>query len=213
MAVNLKSFKFEELPPTYQVVVVGIVLVALSAVFYTYYLSPIKLDIARLDAEIQNLDIQVKKGQAVERKLPEFKSEIERLRLRLESLRKILPEAKETPDLVRKLQNFAELSSLKIKKFTPQPTVAHDFYLDWPIQMEVEGSYPNLGAFFEKVGNYVRIINVSSISISAIANSADANRTLTATCTATTFILMEEKPLTSGPGTAPAAAAAARVGQ
>ena len=67
------------------------------------------------------------------------------------------------------------------------------FYSDWPILMQVEGSYNALGHFFEKVSAATRIINVPNISIKGIDGSTDFNRTLTATCTATTFVFREDE--------------------
>jgi len=87
---------------------------------------------------------------------------------------------------------MAAASNLKISKFDPQPVVPRAFYADWPITMEVSGSYNSLGEFFERIGRATRIINVDNISVKGIEGSTDLTRTLNATCTATTFVFREE---------------------
>lgn len=88
---------------------------------------------------------------------------------------------------------MAASSNLKINKFTPQLVIPRAFYSDWPIQIEVEGNYDGLGLFFEKVSQATRIIDVGTISIKGSDQLADPGRTLTASCTATTFVFKEDQ--------------------
>jgi len=94
--------------------------------------------------------------------------------------------------VLRSIQQMAAASNLKIIKFNPQPVAPREFYSDWPINMEVEGSFNALGLFFEKIGKFDRIINVDNISIKGIDGSTDSNNTVLSDCTATTFVFREE---------------------
>ncbi len=171
---------------------IALVLVGLGYVFYIYFVSPKREELKVLDGRIKNLLNEVQKGQIVEARLPQFKQEIAKQRDYLANLRHILPEEKETADIIRKVQQMAVDSNLKIKSFTPHQTVQRDFYEDWPILIAVEGSYDNLGMFFERVSRFTRIINVENISIKALESPA-TNRSISATCTATTFVFLESK--------------------
>ena len=97
--------------------------------------------------------------------------------------------------MLRSVQQMAASSNLKIDRFTPQPVVPRAFYSDWPIQIEVQGNYDGLGTFFEKVSQATRIINVDSISIKGVENDQAMNQlhTLSANCTATTFVFKEDQ--------------------
>lgn len=187
-----KDSKLSDLSFRTQVLLVGVLLLAISYVFYTYFIAPKRTEAQSLDARIGTLLKEVQKGQIVEARLPQFKQEIAKQREYLANLRHILPEEKETADIIRKLQQMAAESNLKIKSFTPHQTVQRDFYEDWPILIAVEGSYDNLGVFFDKVSRFTRIINVENISIKALENPT-STRTLAATCTATTFVFLEAK--------------------
>jgi type IV pilus assembly protein PilO len=193
----ISNYRFDSLPRSVQVAIFSVVIICLAFVFYLYYL---KDEIKKCDAiqtEIAKLEKSVAQGTAIESQLAKFKQELAQLEDRLAVLQSILPAQKETPTVLRSVQQMAASSSLKILKFTPQPIVPRAFYSDWPIQIEVEGNYDGLGAFFEKVSQATRIIDVGSISISGSEQQAnEPGRTLTASCTATTFVFREDQIIT-----------------
>jgi len=96
---------------------------------------------------------------------------------------------------------MATQSRLTIRGFTPRPVTRRQMHAEWPIGLELEGTYHDLGAFLERVSKFPRIINVGNIHIKAQDGSASA--TVTAECTATTFVLIETK----APAATPAGAA------
>ena len=109
---------------------------------------------------------------------------------RLENLRAVLPEEKDLADILRRLQGLAAQSSLSIQRFTPQPTVQQAMYAEVPFKLQAEGTYHNLGAFFDRISNFPRIIKISSITIKAKPQPGP-NSTIVAECLATTFILQD----------------------
>jgi len=188
----LGDFKLENLPRKIQLGIVIALAVALAAVGYTYYLKSQVDERGRLKTEIAALEQAVAQAVEVEGRLQKFKRDLRQLDARLDELRRILPNQKETPEVLRAVQSMASESRLKIVKFVPQPIAVHSFYSDWPIAMEVEGSYNALGIFFEKIGKFRRIVNIDNISVKSIEGSTNSARTLSSTCTATTFVYREE---------------------
>jgi type IV pilus assembly protein PilO len=192
MAINLN---LKNLPRSTQILFFAVLVCGLATLFYFYYLQDLVKKRGRLEAEIAKLEVSVQQATAVENQYNEFKQKLEQLEAQLARLQSSLPAQKETPTVLRSVQQMAASSSLKILKFIPQPIVNRDFYSDWPITIEVEGNYNGLGSFFEKVGKAARIINVGSISIRGIEGSMESARTLNASCTATTFVFREESIL------------------
>jgi type IV pilus assembly protein PilO len=190
--MDLKNARFENLPRSTQLIIMGVLAVGLAGVVYMLYLKDMIAKRERLQTDVAKLEETVARGNAVKLQLSQFKKELAELDARLDVLRKILPNEKETPVVLERVQDMAAASNLKIMKFTPQGTVPRAFYVDWPIQMTVEGSYDGLGRFFSKISESTRIINVDSITIKGIDGSKDPARTLSATCTATTFMFREE---------------------
>ncbi|MBN1571443.1 MAG: type 4a pilus biogenesis protein PilO [Acidobacteria bacterium] len=190
----ISDYRFENLPRSAQISIFTVIVFCLAFVFYFYYLKDIIKEQKKVQAEVVKLEKSVAQGTAIENQLKRFKQELSQLEQRLAVLQSILPAQKETPSVLRSVQQMAASSSLKINRFTPQPVVPRAFHSDWPIQIEVEGNYDGLGSFFEKVSRATRIIDVGSISISGSnAQATDPSRTLTASCTATTFVFREDQ--------------------
>ena len=112
------------------------------------------------------------------------------LEAQLEELRVVLPEEQDVADLLRRVQAMATQSNLTIRGFTPQSVVSRDLYAEWPIGLQLEGTYHDLGNFLERISQFPRIINVTTFQIDAIPASNSA-ATITVDCTATTFVLIE----------------------
>ena len=72
----------------------------------------------------------------------------------------------------------------------PAPQKQQPLYAEVPYRISAEGTYHNLGMFFDRVSKFPRIINVGDIAIRA-ASQPQPNQTITAECTATTFVLQE----------------------
>lgn len=192
--MSIRDYRFENLPRSVQVVIFTLVVLCLAVVFYLYSLKDLIQQRNTIQADIAKLERSVARGSAIESQLKQFKQELAQLEERLAVLQSILPAQKETPTVLRSVQQMAASSNLKINKFTPQPIIPRPFYSDWPIQIEVEGNYDGLGVFFEKVSQATRIIDVGAISITGLdTQSTDQARTLTASCTATTFVFREDQ--------------------
>jgi type IV pilus assembly protein PilO len=194
----LEKYKLENLPRRVQLIVIAVLAVALIAVGYWFYLRGLMEARSSLISEVARLDKEVAQATAVEARLTQFRRELAALDARLEDLRSILPSQKETPDVLRAVQQMASESNLKIVKFVPQPVAPRAFYLDWPITMEVQGNYNALGTFFEKIGLFTRVVNVDNIGVKSIEGSMDPARTLTSSCTATTFVYREDQAVPPG---------------
>ncbi len=177
--------------PQQQQIMLAVVAVGLLFMGWYYVISPTTLEVADMKAANAQLTGEIETAQVTAARLPQFQEEVARQEQALEEKREKLPDEKETAEIVRQIQQLAEDSNLELKSFTPQSTIRYDFYEDWPIQMSIEGSYRNLGLFFQKVAQFRRLINVSDISITALGTT-DEGRTISVTCTATTFVFLEE---------------------
>lgn len=189
----LGNFKVENLPRNVQIALVAVLAVVLGVIGYVFYLSDLIAMRTALKAEIAKLEPVIAQTIEVQGRLTKFKREIAVLDARLDELRRILPSQKETPEVLRTVQSMAADSSLKIVKFAPQPVAPRAFYSDWPITMDVQGSYNSLGNFLDKIGRYQRIVNVNNMLIKNIEGSTDPARTLSATFTATTFVYRDDQ--------------------
>ena len=188
--------------------------VALAAViggaFWYFYWSPAVEEENKKRAKLESLEKEIRALEVTANKLQEFQREVALLEARLETLKRILPQTKETPDLMRKIQSLASQSNLLIRKFNPSAPVNKEFYQEWPITVEVEGTYHNLGMFFDRVGRLPRLVNVGNLKVKS-QQKQTASNTITAGCVATTFVYVETPPTPPGaPGRPGAPGAPAR---
>jgi type IV pilus assembly protein PilO len=174
-------------------------LLALAGVGAFYYLYEIPqqaaMDVQR--GELATIRARLDKGRETARQLPDFRSQVGELEARLDSLKSILPEERDVGDLLRRVQTLATQSNLTILGFRPQAITTREIHAEWPIGLQLEGTYHNLGLFLDRVSKFPRIINVGSLQLKTKANATPA-ATIEVACTATTFVLVD-----------PAAAAAA----
>src|SRR5687767_815840 len=168
------------------------VLVSAAAVFgfWHFYVSEINTDIEMRETRLTAVRADIAKGVATAKQLPQFQAQVTELENRLENLRQVLPEEKDVADILRRIQGLAVKSNLAIQRFQPGKVVQQKLYAEIPYKLQAEGTYHNLGAFFDQISKFPRIINVGEISIKA-KQPPEQNRTIVAECVATTFVLQE----------------------
>ena len=206
----------------------------IGGLFYYFSWSDLVAKENAKTAEWATLQSDIRSLEVTANKLQEFQREVALREAKLETLKRILPADKETPELMKKVNSLAVQSSLLIKKFTPGAVVnkefpmepapgqkapgpgqpapapgaknaagqANEYYQEWPISVDVEGTYHNLGLFFDRVGRLSRLVNVGGLRIKNQATPKPSN-TIQVSCTATTFVYVEAPPAGApGPATA-----------
>jgi type IV pilus assembly protein PilO len=78
-------------------------------------------------------------------------------------------------------------SGIEFLLFRPGILTMRDFYGEFPVQMRVQGTYHTLGRFFDMISKMPRIVNVSDLRISPVAQTKDIKDTIIAEFSATTF--------------------------
>jgi len=158
--------------------------------FYNFYARDVNVELADKRTQLEGLRADINKGLATARRLQEFQAEVGDLEVRLDALKAILPDQKDYADLLRRIQTLATQSNLTVRTFSPQAVVTKQIHAEWPIKLQVEGTYHNLGFFFDRISKFPRLINVGEVRIRALS-TPQPSATITADCTATTFVLLD----------------------
>jgi type IV pilus assembly protein PilO len=164
--------------------------IAVVGGFYWFYAAPALAEMATREQKLEALRVTIAKGSATANQLGQFRAQVGELEARLESLKAVLPEQKDVADLLRRIETLARQSNLAIQGFKPAPSVTKQLHAEWPIALQLDGTYHNLAMFFDRVSKFSRIINVSNISIRAKEKS-QPNSTISVDCIATTFVLLD----------------------
>jgi type IV pilus assembly protein PilO len=199
MALEFKDFS--RLKWYYQVLIIGSICGGLLAGFWYQYLTPIQTDIEAKTAKVGELQQIVAKNEARQKELEKIKKEALELQDKLETLKAVLPLEKETDQIFRAVQLQASASGLKVSRVAPRATVDHDVYTEYPIDLDVTGTYHNVGAFLDRIRQLPRIVNINGLRLQGKASEGELAFTssIGATYTATTFVYKEEPAVPTAP--------------
>jgi Tfp pilus assembly protein PilO len=181
--------------PWYFGLIIGLVL-AIAVIWGVNYafISGIDEQIRAADAQLKDLETKIEQGRSAQRKLPQFREEVNRLKVELKKLRSILPSTRNTEEIIKKIKALVDAGNFTLRKLTFPKLAAvqgSDPYAEWPISVSIDGKYHNLATLFNHLSNFTRIINVEQISIAALPVQLD--RTITADFVAKTFVYVEPK--------------------
>ena len=186
----MADLSLSKLPWKGQLAVFAVLAAAGAGAFYYFYDMPAQQRLSTRQLELDGITKKIDKGRATARQLNEFRKEVADLQNRLESLKPILPDEKDAADLLRRVNTLALQSNLSIRGFKPESITTKQIHAEWPIALELEGTYHNLGLFLDRVSKFPRIINVGALEIKGKQQPAP-NSTIEVTCTATTFVLLD----------------------
>src|SRR5262249_39608167 len=155
------AMDFKNLPFWGQVTLVAALCLGLICVAYWAYpnFSQIQEQNTADAKRLESLQADIRRGAAIEAKLPDFEKEIANAQKKLEDLLQILPSEPETGELLKWVKNLTDQSNLELNRFDPGALRPVEFYREFPISMDVQGDYHDLGVFFDRISKYSRIIN------------------------------------------------------
>jgi type IV pilus assembly protein PilO len=186
MAIDLNE------KPWWVALLVGLVLgAALLVVLHMYVYKPIDEDIQKTQDKIDELEREIEKGLAAKADLPRLEEDIRNYELDLDRLRRILPTKRETDDLIKRLKHLTERGNFRLTRFVPDNIVEREFYYERPITVELDGTYHELGLFFDRLSGFSRIINVDDLVVRPVRGGAATGFSIHAAYTQRTFIYKE----------------------
>jgi type IV pilus assembly protein PilO len=198
--------------PWYYALGVGLAVgIVMAGAVHWFWFKPMNEQIAQKKIELDGLNQEIQKGRAAERKLSQFREEVKRLELELSKLLQILPSKRNTEELIKRIETLTRQGDFTLKKFTPGEFAQKEFYAEWPIDIQVEGTYHNLALFFDRMSRFSRIVNVEDLRITALNDVP--GKSIAAQFVAKTFIYTGDEVGAATAGQAPPAGAAPAPGQ
>lgn len=189
----MANLNLNKLPWYGQIGVFVAISLVLAGAFWYFVESPKQVELDKQAKELSEIRGRVTQGQTMARQLPQFRAEVQTLELRLDSLKSILPDERDVGDLLRRVQTLATQSNLQVRGFRPQAITTKEMHAEWPIALQLEGNYHNLGLFLDRVSKFPRIINIGNMVLAAKPEPT-ATSSMTINATATTFVFVEPPP-------------------
>src|SRR5262245_47499971 len=168
--------------------------------------------------EVQALKEKNKQGSIIHQNILAAEKTLEEKKQEIDRLRDLLPDQVEISRVYNDIKDRMHQQKLDLRRFAEMKSAPADYYTAQPIQVEVTGTYDNLGHFFSQVAFYTRIVSVTDVEIKQSQDtSQEAGRTIDGQFTITAYYIspenldrltMKTPPVTAAPpakGAKPAA--------
>ena len=202
---------FHELSSKAQLVVFGFLCLLTAGAAWQVLLSPELAAIEERSSHLTTLDADVNKARATAMVLVIVQREVRALEASLQETTAIIPDEKDPQDVLRSLNELASESMIGLAGFTNKTIVTKAQYSEWPVTLSLEGGYHDIGRFFDRIASTPRLISVSDLNIKT-RQQPGGRGTVTATCTATTFVVRKDTVPAAAP-VAPGAGAPSKGGR
>jgi len=203
-------------PPQQKLIFGAMALVIVGGLGYFLLISGARVDRDTLFQENEVRRAEVVKAKADEANLRPFRAMAEALRKRLDAAKERLPQEREIPQVYRQVSDLASQSGLGVSLFQPKKPEDRDVLTEVPIAVTAEGTYHQMGAFLQRVGQMPRIVSLGEFRMLGIDR---APGTVRAELTLATYVFRPEgappspaKPGAPGAPPAPPAPAPAPPG-
>lgn len=184
----------EKVSPLQRWIVIGLLLVIVLGGFFYFIYSPKAGRIGMIDDELSRLNNEININMTKARTLEELKRQNAELQRQLAEKKEQLPSEAEAEILLKQISDVGTGANLDIKLWKPgdRRQSPDGLYVELPVSIEIAGGYHSMAVFFDRIGKFPRIVNISNLRI----GSAKAERdkiVLQASFTATAFASKEGK--------------------
>ena len=106
------------------------------------------------------LKTQFEQKQREASNLQAYRNQMAIMEERFGTMLKQLPTQNEMPGLLEDISKTGIASGLTFQSFTPMPEIQHDFYIELPIKIAVNGNYHQIAIFLSRVAEMGRIVTL-----------------------------------------------------
>lgn len=204
---------WSELPTRSKLLIMVVAAIALSGLLYYFYYKPIDDENKATEKKVASLKAENDSLRPYKAKLNDLNVQIENLSQQLEQMKQIVPDEKEADNFIRMVNATAMSSGIEVRSYATKPTANKEFFVEAPFDLELDGPYYSVLAFFDRMSKLERIVNVSNLQMATTQNPGPSkakrrytyapSETVVATCTATTYF-SREAPVAGAKSAAPA---------
>ncbi len=136
-----------------------------AILFYYQLILPLSRELNSLKQVYHQKSVELNAIRNMKTQRDRLSEENVRRQGQLDSLRRMFPDRKEIPRLIRDINSIAKASGIYTRKFNPLPDKVREHYIENRYFVSVSGGYHQLGNFFAHMANLPLIINLSNVKI------------------------------------------------
>lgn len=146
-------------------VCVLLVILVLAGTYY-FKISDLNMTLDSVRAKELTLRESYRKKSFEAANLEAYKAQMDEMKSTFESLLARLPAKTEVPGLLEDIGKRGSESGLTINSVAIQPDVVAEYYIEVPINIDVQGGYHDMGGFVSGVAGMPRIVTLHDFTIS-----------------------------------------------
>jgi type IV pilus assembly protein PilO len=175
----------------------GIILpIALVALFYFYLYRPRGAELLDLEERISDMEAQNEVARARTAALDGLREDLVLAERRFAALERLVPTGEEIPEIYEAIASESEALRLNMRNVIPIEAEADsgEYFMRQNWEMEIEGSYHDIGRFLSRVASFDRIVRSQVREIRPVQGASEGDQPVTIYFELETFVL----PLDSG---------------
>lgn len=201
--------KLQTQPWYIQFVLFGLMACLIYVAFWYFVTRDMRAATEEVNVQVAALQQQNESARVASQRINEFRAAYERAQSDYSELRALLPEQRELTNVLQHLQSLAS-NRLSVRRFSPKEDTQQESFSAKPIEIEVSGTYNNLGAFFAQMAALQRIVSISDFTVTrAAATTQDPRNNISAQFLLTAYYVSAERLQSAPPGTPGSAPATA----
>lgn len=178
---DLRNFDWNDLtdldtigiwPAPVKVIIIVILFVACATGGYFLRIQNLQSELATVTAEEDSLRIEFEQKAFLAANLEEYRAQTVEMESAFNELLRQLPSETEVPGLVDDVTDTGEGSGLNFSNITFADEEIQEFYIELPINIDVNGDYHDFGTFVSGVASLGRIVTLHDFSIRARSDTA-----------------------------------------
>lgn len=160
---ELELDEISEWPLLPQLVVILLIMLLIQGAGYWFYLMPKQDEIALLKQEEETVKatLRIKANKVVV--LPQIQAQLDELKERYDFLLRQLPVQKELASMLASVNQLGLDSSLTFTRIDWGERESQEFLYRLPLNIELTGSYHDIGDFSQAIAKLPRIINFDDV--------------------------------------------------
>lgn len=180
----------------YALLVGLLAVVAFYFLFWEQWYAPTNEELSEMEVRLEQLEDQNRSAQILATRGGEQLEE--RLALyerHVAQLEQLIPESEEVPALLNNMSAEARRTRVDIAMLRPQPAEPGDYYTRQRYDMEVIGSYHDLGRFLTSIASLSRIVAPVDLDLSSFQGNTsvvDAEAPVLATFQIQTYVVPQD---------------------
>lgn len=165
-------------PEHQKTAIFGLLIVGAAVLFYMYLWSPLHAERAAAEGHLAQLDRANQQARAVTqpRRVRELRQREAEYQVALAAYETMLPSEAEVPTLLEEVSAAALAEEVEIVSFSPLEEVRGADLIEFPYDLQIQGTYHDIGRFVADIVNLPRLVRPTMVALESVETEPATER-------------------------------------